>query len=284
MAQYSWPATVHTTDKGVFLSFPDWPDIAPVGDNVQEAFLQAGELLSAAVVERLDAVVDVPPPSEYGPRQVPIAIDGNATARLEQWLKDRDAERFRQQSELEQIRRDQRAAFLTEFRANLEPVERQGDRADTGAREFALVGVRSCYFLNAGGLIAMPAILKLIPGDPMIDLSLTPTIVFTVGITTAAITNYLAYRSLFLAGQAHVHETNARAKEVADLYYPPKDKEARTKEITQERVDHTNKIRSASKLTDWGVAFFAASMICFLAGVCITTYRLSSIVSAAVGQ
>ncbi len=229
-------------------------------------------------MKRVGADVDIPAPSEFGPRELPIPISDEATARLDQWLKAKDEQRFKEQSQLEQMRRERRASFLTEFRANLEPIERRREQADNGATDFALLGVKSCYFLNAGGLVVLPAILQALSGDSAIAISLLwPSIIFSVGILFAVLTNYLGYRSLWLAGEMWGCESSARAREVSSLHYPPEDQEEHDKKISQDRVDYEKKNRSANRCANSGVITFGLSMLCFVAGVGVTIYMLSCV-------
>jgi len=277
LQRYSWPATVHPTEKGVFLSFTDWPDLAPVGDNVNEAVLNGGEMLSAAVMQRIRHGADIPAPSDLGPRQLPIPINDAATAQLNRAIKDQQLKEFREQSELEQLQRERRSAFLTEFRANLEPVERSIERADAGAQEFAVVAVKTCYLLNAGGLVAMPAILQALSVKDPSEISLFwPSVIFAFGILVAAITNFLAYRSLFEAAGAWGSESSARAQEVSGSYYPPNETEKHAEAVAQHRVDFEIKIKSANRLANAGLAFFAISMASFLIGLGVTIAKLAA--------
>ena len=277
MNTYSWPANVLMTEKGVVLGFPEWPDLAPVGDTVQEAMLAATTALSAAVSSRIEAGATIPAPSDHGPRQIPIVIDGETAARVDAYVEIRESERLRQRSEMEQVNRDRRAAFLTEFRVNLDPIERIRDTADSGATEFALVGVRSCYLLNGGGLVAIPAIMQILsktqlPGS----LVLWPALVFVLGILFSAITNYFAYRSMFTASEAWGFELNARASEVSGTYYPQEDEAAHKGKIAQNRIDQERKLTSARRCADIGVITFGGAIICFLVGVGLAIHGLGA--------
>ena len=136
------------------------------------------------------------------------------------------------------------------------------------AGEFASIGVRFGYILNAGGLVAVPAIMELLPETP-VDRStmIWPALLFAIGILSAAVTNYLAYLSSFKTGVAWTHELNARARETSATYYPPEDTTESQLRVHQYRSDHAKVLKSANLRANMGIAAFGVSILLFLAGV-----------------
>ena len=192
MEPYAWPANIAKTRDAVVVTFPDWPDLAESGENVQVAVLGAKDALSKAVSTRISSKATIPRPSDLGPRQIPIVVDDDTAAQLNGYLDERQLRLFRENNELQQAYHNRRAAFLTEFRASIDPIERVIERVDASAKEFAAVGVRFCYILNAGGLVAIPAIMEILPAVN-VDRStlLLAAGLFVLGVILAALTNYL---------------------------------------------------------------------------------------------
>ena len=268
MNTYAWPAQITMTRNAVIVTFPDWPDVSASGANAQEAELRATDALSAALLTRMRARADIPTQSDLGPRQTLIAIDAEAAARLDGYLKEHQARRLREMREIQEAYHNRRTAFLTDFRASVDPIERIIERADAGAKEYAAIGVRFCYILNAGGLVVIPAIMEILP-DTAIDRSefLWPAGAFAFGIVLAAITNYLAYISTIKAGESWSHESNARAKECSGSYYPPENQVEHQSEINDERGNHQRKLRRARIYSDIGICTFGGAIVAFLVGV-----------------
>ena len=268
MNTYAWPASVTTTRNEIVLTFPDWPDLSESGASIQEAIIHATDALSAAVSTRIETRAPIPIPSDRGPRQIPILIDAETAANLDSYLEEREIRSVRQANELQQAYNNRRTAFLTEFRANVEPIERIIERADGGAKEYASIGIRFCYILNAGGLVVIPAILEILGGSESEKYELIyPACAFVAGVILAALTNYLAYLSTIKAGEAWSHESNARAKECSGIYYPPDDQTIHEGEIAQERINHELKLNFAQILANLGIGAFTGSILAFLAGV-----------------
>lgn len=275
MNSYVWPASVHFTEKGIVLGFPEWPELSPMGATVQEAVLVAATGLSTAVKSRLKAGITIPAPSNFGPRQIPIAIDSETAARLDVYIEHQEIKNLQRQNEIMQAYQERRAAFLTEFRVNLEPVEQNRRLADSGAIEFSLVAVRTGYLLNAGGLIAIPAIMKILPDSDLAGGALAlPAVVFVVGVVFSFVTNLFAYRSMFKAGEGWGYEESARAMEVIATYYPPEDQTEHSAQIAQHRVDHACKLKSATRCANIGIISFVVSAGCFIGGVASAIYFL----------
>ena len=86
MNTYAWPASVTMIRNKVVLTFSDWPDVSASGASIQEAMLLALEALSEAVATRIHAGAAIPEPSDLGPRQIPIAINVETSARLDGYL------------------------------------------------------------------------------------------------------------------------------------------------------------------------------------------------------
>ena len=276
MSVYAWPADYRKTDRGIVLVFPEWPDLAPVGDTVQDAMVGAAAALSGAVALRIENNETIPAPGDLGPHQVPIGISDATSARLDRYLEERKIDSFRQQVEIEHINRERRAAFLTEYKTSIEPVERIADRSDAAAIEFAVTGVKFCYILNAGGLVAIPAIMGVISKTaPAGSLLFWPSIVFVFGVLLSALTNYLAYQSLVDAAEGSSCEITARALVVNGIFYPPDDDGAHKGEIAQKRIEHDQKLGKARRFANVGIFTFAGAVVSFLLGVGLVIQTLA---------
>ncbi len=182
-------------------------------------------------------------------------------------MKKKKLESIQETNDLLQSIQLQRAAYLTDYRASIDPIERICENADKGANEFASIGVRFCYILNAGGLVVIPAIMELLPETPVRTSMFVPAVLFACGILLAAIANYLAYRSQFKLGESWSDELDARAKDVGGKYYPPNDQAAHQAEIGRYRLGHTKSLESAKSCKNWGVGAFGCSIILFIVGV-----------------
>ena len=268
MNTYSWPASIAIVDGEFILTFSDWPDIAVSGTSVQELILSATDKLSSAVLAQIRAGGAIPQPSDLGPRQTPIAIDAETAAHLDSYLEERQIRIFRQNNEVLEFYRNRRAAFLAEHRASIDPIERLIERMDAAARDFASIGIRFCYILNAGGLVVIPAIMEILP-DAKIEgsLLLWPAGSFGLGVLLAAVTNYLAYISTTKASEAWSYESNARAKECSAAYYPPENQATHQGEIEAERASFKIKLGRAQFYANIGICTFVGTIFAFLAGV-----------------
>ena len=159
---YAWPASLTSTNAGVLLTLPDWPDLSVSGARVPEVTLVATDSVSDWVSRRIDEKAKIPEPSDIGLGQVLIPINAEAAARLDAYLEERQARMFREANEMQQVYDNRRMAYLTDFRASNEPVARMIEYCNDAATEFAAIGIRFCYILNAGGLIAVPAIMEIL--------------------------------------------------------------------------------------------------------------------------
>ena len=268
MSTYAWPASITMIKDRVFLSFPDWQDVSVDRASIQEAMLVATDALSEAVATRIHAGATIPEPSDLGPRQIPIAINVETAAYLDSYLEERKIRNFRQRNEVLEFYRNRRTAFLAEYRASIDPVERMIERMDAAARDFASIGIRFCYILNAGGLVVIPAIMEILP-DAKIEgsLLLWPAGSFGLGVLLAAVTNYLAYISTTKASEAWSYESNARAKECSASYYPPENQATHQGEIEAERASSKIKLGRAQFYANIGICTFVGTIFAFLAGV-----------------
>ena len=161
-----------------------------------------------------------------------------------------------------------RAAYLADLQAATDPVERLREAADNNAAEFASIGVRYSYILNAGGLVAVPAIMELLP-TTAIDKSLLilPAFLFAIGILSAAATNLLAYCSSLKAARTWAHERNARIHDTSVQYHPPPDRGKINETISKERSSFRHNIELAQHQSNRGLTAFIISVILFMAGV-----------------
>ena len=172
------------------------------------------------------------------------------------------------QNEHLQAEQLKRAAYLADLQAATDPVERLREAADNNAAEFASIGVRYSYILNAGGLVAIPAIMELLPTTAVDkSLLLLPAILFATGILSAAATNLLAYCSSLKAAQAWAHERNARIHDTSVQYHPPPDRGKIDETILKERSSYHHNIELAQHHSNRGLAAFIFSVLLFMAGV-----------------
>ena len=275
MNTYSWPASVTKVDDEFILTFSDWPDLAVSGASVQEVILLATDRLSSAVLAQIRTGTAIPQPSDLGPRQIPIAIDAETAVHLDNYLEERQIRIFRQNNEVLEFYRNRRAAFLAEHRASIDPIERMIERIDAAARDFASIGIRFCYILNAGGLVVIPAIMEILP-DAKIEgsLLLWPAGSFGLGVLLAAVTNYLAYISTTKASEAWSYESNARAKECSAAYYPPENQATHQGEIEAERARFEKELGCAQLYAKIGICTFVGTIFAFLAGVGLAIWGL----------
>ena len=276
MNSFGWPAKLNRTKGGVKLSFADWPDITETATTVQEAVLRAKDSLNHAVMLRINAGTSVPPPSNLQPGQVLIPITEDLAVRLQAYAEERDTQLFRETAEVHRVQRDLRAAFLAERQAYVEPIERLIERTDAGASEYASIGIRFCYILNAGGLIAVPAIMEILP-DTAIGASkmLVPAFTFVGGVFLAATTNYLAYHSMIKASESHSYQASATGKEVFGMYFPPEDQTDHDAEIAQDRFDREDNREKAAFWANKAKVTFCLSIGGFFAGVLFAIHGLS---------
>ena len=163
MSKYPWPALLTVTETSHKLTFPDWPNISVQSENQQDAYNQAKAALIHNVIKQIELKSDIPGQSEFGFHNKWIEIDAATSARLNSYLKEQKWEHIRETNDLWESFQLRHAAYLTDYRASIEPIERICENADRGANEFASIGVRFCYILNAGGLVVIPAIMELLP-------------------------------------------------------------------------------------------------------------------------
>ena len=275
MNTYAWPASVTKIKDEVVRTFPDWPDVSASGTNIHEAMLRATDALSMAVLTRIGAGAVVPQQSDLGPRQIQVAISADAAARLDGYLEDRQLRGYQHANEMLQAYYQRRAAFLTEYHASIDPVERVIERLDSSAREFATVGIRFSYILNAGGLVVIPAIMELLPTTEVDrEELLWPAGSFAIGVILAALTNYSAYLSVTKASEAWSHESNAREKVCSGSYYTPDDQATHQSDIVVEREDHDRKLWWARCYANIGIGTFGGAILAFFAGVGLAIFGL----------
>jgi len=277
LAIYAWPANVAKHDADWITSLVDWPELESRGESVQASVLTASQDLSDAVRGKLEEDLSIPLPSELKPGQVQIPVDADAAARLDAYVQHAQKSRLKRFAEIEQANREKRASFLSEFRANLASVERVQEHADRSAVEFAIIAVKSCYILNGGALVVIPAILQFAEKGTVSKVSLlAATVLFVVGIFLAALANYLAYRSMFRAGEGYGEEISARATDVRIAYYPPEDPSEDQANIKSYRTKSERYFKESKRLADWGVGTFSLSVLTFLIGVGIIIYGIGA--------
>lgn len=270
---YAWPASLTSTNAGVLLTLPDWPDLSVSGASVPEVTLVATDSLSDWVSRRIDEKAKIPEPSDIGLGQILIPINAEAAARLDAYLEERQARMFREANEMQQVYDNRRMAYLTDFRASNEPVARMIEYCNDAATEFAAIGIRFCYILNAGGLIAVPAIMEILAPEKGVgsgvrgSMLLWPAVLFASGVLLGAATNYCAYRSMLVAAEAWTHESGARVKETSRAYYPPENPTTHEGEIAKERASYENKMTSAKNWANTGIGTFVIAILAFLTGV-----------------
>ena len=181
--------------------------------------------------------------------------------------------------ELQQVY-DRRRAYLTDFRMYNESAARMFESCYEAETEFAKIAIRFCYILNAGGLIAVPAIVEILSPEK-VSVLLWPAVLFAVGVLLSTTTNYCAYRSTNLAVEAWTHESTARAKETFQAYYP-REKATQGNEIENERGSYKRKLSSSRSWVTIAVVAFVLAIMAFLSGVGVAILRISTTPRAAV--
>jgi len=168
-----------------------------------------------------------------------------------------------------------RAEFLDEYRVAIEPLERYFDYADRAATEFVSIAIRYCYLLNAGGLVAIPAIIELLP-DRDLDRSIMiwPACLFALGILLAAVTNYLAYYVTNKSGEGLLNEHQVRLLTVQESFYHSKDETIIRKKIEKHSSIRDKSYKRVSCYTNLGIIVFVITVTCFLAGVFSAIYGM----------
>ena len=97
---------------------------------------------------------------------------------------------------------------------------------------------------------------------------------FFIGILLSTVTNYLAYRSMFKAGNGHDKEIEARVVEVKNSHYPPEDISISQARVIAIRSEAEGILKNANCLADFGGLTFALSVLTFLIGVGVIIYGL----------
>ena len=268
MNKYAWPARVEKDTGKIVLVFPDWEGIAVSGTTGSEAARKATEALSQAVLVRIEADASVPAPSELQQRQILVYVTEETAARVDAYLESRDEREFRKGNELEKIQRDFRTAYLTEREAHVGRLERLTELSEGSVREFASIGIRFAYILNAGGLVAVPAIMELLPKNSGSGAALlAPAVIFVVGILAAAVTNFLAYRSSAMISEGYLLLIATQEMEISGIYYPPDDPTTHEGEIEELRQKNKKMVKLARRANNWAVWTFGGAIASFLLGV-----------------
>jgi len=258
------------------MGFPEWPGLAASGRTIQEAILNAQEILSEAVDSRIAGKLDILAPSDNGPGQISIKIHADTAARLDGYLNERQRNEMRVRSEIEQIHRDRRSGFLADYHAATAHPNQLAERADMAAIKYAGMGIQFAYVLNAGGLVAIPAILQIIGTKPeTVSDVVWPATIFVIGIVCAVATNLLAYLSVSKAGFAWSNNASARAIEVNMSHYPKEDETERQADKAQSNLDYEKSQKQAEKLEFAAVITCITAALAFIAGVALTIYNLS---------
>ena len=275
MSNYAWPALVTKNDAGYKITFPDWPDISIQSDDLSDAHRQAAAQLNYNVKKRMDMKSDIPSQSEFRPRNLPIEVDSAIAVRLDSYMKQQDLASVRENNELFQSYQLRLAAYLSDYRTRKEPIERVQENANSAAVEFASIGIRFCYVLNAGGLVVIPAIMELLPDPSDERLSMViPAVLFAIGILLAAATNYLVYHLSIKAIESCNYELEATTKETLGFHYPPDDQAAHQIAIEKDRSKFIKLLGSVKKFHIWSVILFSFSIISFLSGVGFAIYKM----------
>jgi len=100
-------------------------------------------------------------------------------------------------------------------------------------------------------------------------------VLFAIGIFFSALANYLAYRSMYRAGEGHAKEVLARVKEVSNSFYPPEDPSTEQAAVATARIESNELHGKASRLADIGVVAFILAILVFLIGVSIIIYGMT---------
>lgn len=276
MNSFSWPGDVITTKDGILITLRDWPGVYGVGKSVFEAMGSTATSLNTAVEQRVNAGREIPTPSDVSPNQIPIPLLPQGQAVLVGYMEEHDRQRLQDQMTMENLARERRSAFLVEFRTSLEPVERVAGREAEGALQHALLGIRTVYLLNGGGLVAIPAILKIISNDPLPGTFLAWAAgVFILGVLFNALANLNGYVAFLSAFEAANLDQHARAKSVEGHYYPPKDMTKHQADVLQHEIDAEKKRKCAYQRSQRGLIAWVLSLISFFVGVILASISVT---------
>lgn len=277
MGTYAWPANLTKNEKGWITTFVDWPDIAAIKASAQDSMLEASEQLNNEIEHRLEQKAHIPAPSEVKPGQIQIPASSRVNHLLDALIQKENEKQLQNLAQIEHANREKRSSYLTEYRMNLDSVERLRDQADEAAIKFATIGINFNYFLNGGALVALPAILQFAEKGSVNLESLNFAMwLFVAGIVLAGLTNFLAYRSVIKAAEAHSEEINARAMDVSLAYYPPEDPSERQTEAASKHTTSKLLLGVARTTANWGILTFAVSNIFFLVGLSLIIWSVSN--------
>lgn len=265
---FYWPANVQQYNNVWITTLVDWAGVISVGSNPQESIVGASRNLSDAVRHRIENNLNIPLRSETKPGQSHIEIDHGASLLYESYLEKLQDKQVKLLREIEQVSREKRAGYLTEFRANLDPVERRAENSSRAMVDFASIAINSSFIMNGGALVAIPAILEFSNDNAISEIGfIVPSILFVIGIVLSSITNYFAYRSANEEVDAHNEEASARAIVVQDSYYPLDNSQENQEKIEALREGSNKKFKRSAQFGNAGVLTFVFSVVFFVGGV-----------------
>ena len=132
-----------------------------------------------------------------------------------------------------------------------------------------------CYLLNAGGLVAIPAIIELLPvRDLDQSTMILPACLFALGILLAAVINYLTYFVTNKSREGLINEHQVRSWTIHESFYHPKDETIIRKKIEEHSLIRDRAYKMISCYTNLGIIVFAITIACFLAGVFNAIYGM----------
>lgn len=87
MRTFAYPARIEADEGGrLLVTFPDFPDAATDGADLTEALAEAADVLSTALIERLDREEAIPAASEVTAAMVRVAPDATTAAKTALYL------------------------------------------------------------------------------------------------------------------------------------------------------------------------------------------------------
>lgn len=175
----------------------------------------------------------------------------------------------------EPLTADRGGRLAAEWRATIEPFERQVQEANAHAVALGAMGLRALFILNGGALLVFPAYLSVLGTD--LDAAFRPTVLagasFLGGLMLAAIATLLAYlseayraRSLFQARQAVAGAFEAVHRGDVDVAIAADMGTYRARTLRTAKITPGLRV-AAIVIAAISLAFFAAGAVCSAAAV-----------------
>ena len=166
---------------------------------------------------------------------------------------DSSTEIVKAQREIAADGRDHRRLMLEEWRLNVQTTIEASRAMESHAVEYAQIGLKSAFLVNAGALVALPPLMQWLPVSQRV---LIPTCAwyFVAGLLLAAICSIVAYANFMLLANTNDQRAAALAVELMVNYG------LRTKETLEDKIykKHAN---VSQRLKPWVFGTMVAALI-----------------------